>query len=178
MAAAVFSRPRVNVDGKFFRLGDKKFYVKGVAYGPFPPNATGQPFASPDQTAADFAQIRELGANLIRVYQVPGKWFLDLAEHHELKVLVDIPWNKHLCFLDSAEHREGVCDTVRRNGKRSIVNRAGSLTSITRGEHVPLPPTDENGRASNCNRNRVTDFLPARVALRVTICTAEVFAAP
>ena len=53
MAVAASSRPRVRVDGKFFRLGEKKFYVKGLAYGPFAPNAAGQPFASPEQTAAD-----------------------------------------------------------------------------------------------------------------------------
>ena len=58
MAAAGSSRPRVVVDGKFFRLGDKKFYVKGIAYGPLPPNAQGQPFASPEQTASDLDLIR------------------------------------------------------------------------------------------------------------------------
>jgi GT2 family glycosyltransferase len=113
MAVAALSRPRVTVDGKFFRLGEKKFYVRGVAYGPFPPNAAGQPFASPEQTAKDFAQIRELGANLVRVYHVPGRWFLDLAGEHELKLLVDIPWNKQLCFLDSKEYRMAACDAVR-----------------------------------------------------------------
>jgi len=110
MAVAVSSRPRVTVDGKFFRLGEKKFYVKGVAYGPFPPNAAGQPFASPEQTAKDFAQIRELGANLVRVYHVPARWFLDLAGEYDLKVLIDVPWNKQLCFLDSNEHREAARD--------------------------------------------------------------------
>jgi hypothetical protein len=114
MAVAASSKPRVSVDGKFFRLGEKKFYVKGVAYGPFAPNAAGQPFASPEQTAADFAQIRELGANLIRIYHVPAKWFLDLASEHKLKMLIDIPWNKHLCFLDSAELRAHAHETVRR----------------------------------------------------------------
>ena len=114
MAVAVSSRPRVNVDGKFFRLGEKKFYVKGLAYGPFAPNAAGQPFASPQQTAADFSQIAQLGANLIRIYHVPAKWFLDLAAEHKLKVLIDIPWNKHLCFLDSAEHRANAREAVRR----------------------------------------------------------------
>src|SRR6267142_5565728 len=103
MAVAASSRTRVGVDGKFFRLGEKKFYVKGVAYGPFKPNSAGQPFASPEQTAADFAQIRELGANVVRIYHVPARWFLDLAAGQGLKVLVDIPWNKHLCFLDSTE---------------------------------------------------------------------------
>jgi GT2 family glycosyltransferase len=114
MAVAASSGPRVSVDGKFFRLGDKKFYVKGVAYGPFEPNAAGQPFASPEQTAADFTLIRELGANVIRIYHVPARWFLDLAAEHKLKVLVDIPWQRHLCFLDSAQYRAEACDAVRR----------------------------------------------------------------
>jgi GT2 family glycosyltransferase len=114
MAVTAFARPRVSVDGKFFRLGAKKFYVKGVAYGPFAQNAAGQPFASPEQTARDFAQIRDLGANVIRVYDVPAKWFLDLAAEHKLKVLIDISWNKHLCFLDSAEQRRQARETVRR----------------------------------------------------------------
>ena len=114
MAVTASLSPRVGVDGKFFRLGGKKFYVKGLAYGPFAPNAAGQPFASPGQTASDFAQIRELGANLIRVYHVPAKWFLDLAAEHKLKVLVDIPWSKHLCFLESHARRAEACEVVRR----------------------------------------------------------------
>jgi len=114
MAVAASSRPRASVDGKFFRLGEAKFYVKGLAYGPFAPNAAGEPFVSAAQTAADLAQIREAGANLVRVYHVPAKWFLDLAGEHKLKVLVDIPWNKHLCFLDSREERANAHEAVRR----------------------------------------------------------------
>src|SRR5512137_459987 len=114
MAVAASSVARARVDGKFFRLGEKKFYAQGVAYGPFAPNASGQPFASPEQTARDFAQIRELGANLIRVYDVPSGGFLDLAAEHQLKVLIDIPWNKHLCFLDSAQDRSEAREAVRR----------------------------------------------------------------
>jgi GT2 family glycosyltransferase len=112
MAVAGSPRPRVVVDGKFFRLGDKKFYVKGIAYGPLPPNAQGQPFAGPEQTALDLDQIRELGANVIRVYHVPPRWFLDLAGDRELKVLVDIPWNKHLSF-DTAARRAEAREAVR-----------------------------------------------------------------
>src|SRR5437899_12680092 len=112
--AVAASSSRVSVDGKFFRLGEKKFYVKGVVYGPFEPNASGQTFASPGQTARDFAQIRELGANLLRVYHPPAKWFLDLAADHDLKLLVDIPWNNHLCFLDSPQARAEALDAVRR----------------------------------------------------------------
>ncbi len=114
MAVAASSRPRVSVAGKFFQLGEKKFYAKGVAYGPFAPNAAGQPFASPEQTASDFAQLRELGANLLRVYTVPAKWFLDLAAEHGLRVLIDVPWSQNQCFLDTPESRAAARAAVHR----------------------------------------------------------------
>ncbi len=105
--------PRVVVDGKFFRLNGKKFYVKGVTYGPFAPNARGEMFPEPDQAARDFAQIGGLGANVLRVYYVPPLWLLDLAAKHELKILLDIPWPKHLCFLDLKEVQAAARGAVR-----------------------------------------------------------------
>lgn len=104
---------RVRVDGKFFRLGTAKFFVKGVTYGPFAPDRDGQPFATPEQTARDFALARELGANTLRIYAVPPRWFLDLADAQGLKLLVDIPWNQHLCFLDSPRERAAARAAVR-----------------------------------------------------------------
>src|SRR4051812_29946987 len=99
------TQPRVTVDGKFFRLGSEKFYAKGAAYGPFAPDAQGDTFASREQTERDFRQIRTASINLLRVYHVPPRWWLELAAEHKLKVLIDIPWAKHLCFLDSAASR-------------------------------------------------------------------------
>ena len=110
----VRQRPRVSVDGKFFRCGTAKLHLKGVAYGPFVPNAAGEPFASPEQTARDFTLARELGANLLRLYDVPPRWFLDLAAAHDLLLLIDIPWNTHRCFLDSPAQRETVREAIRR----------------------------------------------------------------
>ncbi len=104
---------RVAVDGKFFRLAGRKFHPKGVSYGPFAPNAADGTFAPREQTAKDFAQIRELGANLVRVYHVPPRWFLDLATEHGLKVMVDIPWNKHLCFLETELRKADAVQAVR-----------------------------------------------------------------
>jgi GT2 family glycosyltransferase len=116
MADLFAKRPRVTVDGKNFRRGAEKLYLKGVSYGPFAPESNGQPFATPTQTATDFTLIRELGANLIRIYQVPPRWFLDLATQHELLVLIDVPWHKSLVFLDDpirrAEARQAVCHAV------------------------------------------------------------------
>src|SRR5580692_5804405 len=105
------SRPTVS--GKFFRIDGKKFYPKGVTYGPFAPNSAGEPFCEPLQTARDFDLIARLGANLLRVYYAPPRWLLDLAHERGLKVLIDIPWSKHLCFLDSAELRKEAREAVR-----------------------------------------------------------------
>ena len=108
---------RVQVDGKFFRLGARKFHVKGITYGPFASNEKGEPFASPEQTASDFRLIKQLAVNALRLYYVPPPWLLELAAEHGLKLLIDIPWPKHLCFLDSkksqAEARQVVREAVR-----------------------------------------------------------------
>jgi hypothetical protein len=113
MDSAATSRLRVSLDGKFFRLGKEKFFVKGVAYGPFAPGRDGEPFVSPENTERDFKLIRELGATVLRVYAIPPRWILDLAQEHGLKLLIDIPWNKHLCFLDSQQSRDEACAMVR-----------------------------------------------------------------
>jgi glycosyltransferase involved in cell wall biosynthesis len=112
MADPVSAAPRASVDGKFFRLGREKFHPKGVTYGPFAPDARGDHFGSPEQAARDFGQIRTLGANLLRVYFVPPGWFLDLAAAHGLRLLIDIPWNKHVCFLDAQVTREAARQAV------------------------------------------------------------------
>jgi len=105
-------RLRVRVEGKFFRVGDSKFFAKGVTYGPFAPTPDGDPFPVREQVLRDFAQIRELGANVLRVYHVPPRWILDLAQEFGLKLLVDVPWNKHLCFLDDERDRQAAREAV------------------------------------------------------------------
>src|SRR5882672_4470478 len=84
MVAAESSCSRVRVDGKFFRLGAEKFFVKGVTYGPFAPNLMGEDFPEEEQAARDLALIQELGANLLRLYHLPPRWFVDLAARHGL----------------------------------------------------------------------------------------------
>lgn len=123
---------RISADGKLFRAGGRRFHVKGVTYGPFEPRSEGTgadagvtTFATKEQTDADFTQIVGLGANLIRVYHVPPEWLLDLAAQKGLRILVDIPWNKHLCFLDDRREQEkaraAVREAVRRCAKHPAV---------------------------------------------------------
>ncbi|HRI15533.1 MAG TPA: glycosyltransferase [Verrucomicrobiota bacterium] len=106
-------RTRVRVEGKCLWVGEEKFCAKGATYGPFAPNAKGEFFPEPEQVVRDFQQLQQLGANLLRVYYVPSRAFLDLAHEHGLKVQVDVPWNKHLCFLDAERDREAARTAVR-----------------------------------------------------------------
>lgn len=103
---------RVSVDGKCFRLAGAKFFPKGVSYGPFEPGPGGSSFPAPSRVAEDLNLICELQANLLRVYEVPPRWFLDAALSHGLRVMVDIPWNQHVCFLDSPGQREQIRQIV------------------------------------------------------------------
>ena len=98
MSDATTSHPRVRVDGKFFRIGEKKFHLKGVAYGPFEAREGGECFPTPEQTARDFAQIAELGANLIRTYTAPPRWLLDLARAHGFSILFLPGYARHGFF--------------------------------------------------------------------------------
>jgi glycosyltransferase involved in cell wall biosynthesis len=104
-------RPRVK--GRFLFLGDQKFFVKGVTYGPFPPDKNGDFLPAPEQVEADFRQMRESGVNTIRVYWVPPVWLLDLALKHGVWVMIGVPWPQHICFLDQWEVQEGVKNTIR-----------------------------------------------------------------
>lgn len=130
------SLERVRLAGKFFRLGDRKFPIKGVCYGPFADNGRDGPFASLDQTQRDFELVRQLGANLLRVYAVPPRWFLDLAEAHQLKLLIDIPWDNRRCFLDSSADRAAARQAVR-EGVRACAGHPAVLAFSVTNEVPP-----------------------------------------
>ncbi len=108
---------RVVVRSKFFFEGEKKFFVKGVTYGPFAPDAEGYQFGPREQVAKDLAVIRESGANLIRIYTTPPRWFLDLCLENGLRVLFSIAWMEHVEFLNDPKVRasveKAVIDAVR-----------------------------------------------------------------
>jgi glycosyltransferase involved in cell wall biosynthesis len=104
---------RVRRDGKFFRLGDEKFYIKGVTYGPFAVNEDGDLFPSRQQTHRDFEQILRLGANCVRVYHNPPTWMMDLAGELGLKIFIDVAWPKNLTFANDEAVKRAARDAVR-----------------------------------------------------------------
>ena len=157
MSDATTSHPRVRVDGKFFRLGEKKFHLKGVAYGPFEAREGGECFPTPEQAARDFAQIAELGANLIRTYTAPPRWLLDLASAHGLKLLVDIPWPKNHCFLDSERTKEQAREAVRGIARACVGHSAVFAYSVVN----EIPPDIVRWSGPR----KVTDFIEELIDL-------------
>ncbi len=105
--------PRICVRAKFFFEGDKKWFIKGVTYGPFAPDEAGDFVGDPEKARKDFALMQELGINLLRIYHIPPRWFLDLAREFHLRVLISIPWAEHIEFLNQPAMRRQIIQTIR-----------------------------------------------------------------
>ncbi len=95
------SAGRMRIHGKRFAHAEKGTRLRGLTYGPFAPDAEGQPFPARSRVCDDLAKMQLLGANSIRTYHVPPPWLLDLVDENGLTVFMDIPWSTHICFLQS-----------------------------------------------------------------------------
>jgi glycosyltransferase involved in cell wall biosynthesis len=102
----------VRVQGKFFFVGERKHFIKGVTYGPFPQGSHGAPFPETLTVETDFALMAESGINTVRVFTVPPVWLLDAAHQAGLKLLVGLPWSQHIAFLDSLATQAQIRETV------------------------------------------------------------------
>jgi cellulose synthase/poly-beta-1,6-N-acetylglucosamine synthase-like glycosyltransferase len=99
--------------GKYLLDGAQKFYIRGVSYGPFAPNSRGERYPEPERAAADFALMRMLGANVIRLYVPPPPWMVEEAQTAGLRMMLGIPWPFHMAFLDSADMMREIRDAIR-----------------------------------------------------------------
>lgn len=128
-------RPRSG--GKFFYVADRKLYLRGVTYGTFRPYGTevGGDYGTPEQVDADFAAMAHNGINSIRLYTVPPHWLLDLAGQHGLYVMVGIPWEQHIAFLESAKQKASITDRIR-EGVRSCAGHPAVL-GYAIGNEIP-----------------------------------------
>ncbi|HMO65188.1 MAG TPA: glycoside hydrolase family 2 TIM barrel-domain containing protein, partial [Verrucomicrobiota bacterium] len=126
---------RVELDGKFFRLGGRRFAVRGVSYGGFAPNAAGEPFPEPAQAQADVELMRTLGANVVRTYDPPPGWLLDLALAAGLRVFTDLAWPAHRCFLDTAADRRAARQAVT-DGARRVAGHP-ALFAVSLANEIP-----------------------------------------
>ena len=83
----------LRVRGKFFCSGDEVIFLKSVTFGPFPAGSF------PDEGICQLRAIREeLGANAIRVYEIPTLLFMHECARYGLRVFITLPWSQHVDF--------------------------------------------------------------------------------
>jgi O-antigen biosynthesis protein len=128
-------RPRVA--GKFLAVGDQKLYVRGVTYGTFRPGEGGAEYPTGETLLRDFAAMARAGINAVRTYTVPPRSLLDAAQRHGLWVMVGVPWEQHVAFLDD-RGRGGDIERRVRAGVRGIAGHP-ALLCIAVGNEVPAP---------------------------------------
>ncbi|PYV14057.1 MAG: hypothetical protein DMG21_19425, partial [Acidobacteria bacterium] len=104
---------RATVRGKFLWVGEEKFYIRGVTYGPFHPDPNGVSYPQPRVVEQDFAAIAANGLNTVRTYDVPPRWLLDLAEERGLRVMVGLQVEQRASFLDDAKVARQIKELVR-----------------------------------------------------------------
>jgi GT2 family glycosyltransferase len=126
---------RPTVRGKFLFVGDEKFWIKGVTYGTFRPDANGNDFPGPAVVHSDMAAMARAGLNSIRVYTAPPRWFLDLASCYDLRVMVGLPWEQHIAFLDERSHQQRIVRTLREAVRLCAAHPA--VLCYTIGNEIP-----------------------------------------
>lgn len=104
---------RPKVKGKFIFIGDQKLYIRGVTYGPFHPDRDGNAYNDREVVARDFALMAAYGINSVRTYTVPPYWLLDIAQQHGIYVMVGLPWEQHVAFLEDKKCARSIENRVR-----------------------------------------------------------------
>lgn len=136
-----FPRPtksaRLEVKGKFFYQNGKKVEIRGVTYGPFRPEADGSEYHTPRSARRDLLQMKNAGVNAVRTYTPPPDWFLDLAFETGIWVMVGLPWEQHITFLDDGDARIQIGERVRKGAKLCAGHPA--LFAFAIGNEIPSP---------------------------------------
>jgi GT2 family glycosyltransferase len=136
--------PRPAALGKFFLVEGKTLWVRGVTYGTFRPRADGGTYHDPATVERDMTAMAAAGFNAIRTYTVPPRWLLDAAATQGLRVMIGVPWEQHIAFLDDP----GRADTIAMRMRVAIRACAGhpAVLGYALGNEIPAPVVRWHGR--------------------------------
>jgi glycosyltransferase involved in cell wall biosynthesis len=109
----VISGSKIHVKGKFLYHGNVKLYIKGVTYGTFRPQDDSSQYPSEFVVDKDFSIMAQHGINCVRTYTTPPNFLLDIAYKYGLYVMVRLPWEQHITFLDSKERKQDIIKRVK-----------------------------------------------------------------
>jgi glycosyltransferase involved in cell wall biosynthesis len=136
---------RPSVAGKFLRAGSEKLWVKGVTYGTF--ESVGDEAGSYPEARvveSDFVQMVAAGINSVRVYTVPPVWLLDTALKLGLRVMVGLPWEQHIAFLDEPNREQSIIDRVQQSVRACA--RHPAILCFVIGNEIPASIVRWHGR--------------------------------
>lgn len=126
---------RITVKGKFLFDGEEKFYIKGVTYGTFEPDENGLQFPDLGMVDMDFTMLAANGINCVRTYTVPPVSLLDIAQKHNLRVMVGLPWEQHITFLDDQKNSADILNRLKHEVELSKGHPA--ILCYTIGNEIP-----------------------------------------
>jgi GT2 family glycosyltransferase len=140
----IAERPRVA--GKFLFQGNAKFYVKGVSYGAFRPDAAKREYQNAVQIDYDFGQMAKAGVNTVRIpHTVPPISLLDTALRHKLRVMVGLSAEQYIGYLlDPLKQRPNIKTRIRR--KVQEIKEHPALLCYSIGNEITAPVARMLGR--------------------------------
>lgn len=125
----------LGVRGFHFVEDGAKWIVKGATYGPFRPDRNGDPYPATGRIAADFDAMAAAGVNTVRLYTTPTDELADMAAGRGLRLLVDVPWPKHLDVYGDAR-LEAMCLDMVDRGVESA-SRWSNVLGVMAGNEIP-----------------------------------------
>jgi GT2 family glycosyltransferase len=140
---AEMSRPRAH--GKFLFVGDEKFWIRGVTYGTFKPDPEEMQFPPQDVVERDFRAIADAGLNSVRVYTAPPLWLMHAAAACGLRVMIGLPWEQHVTFLDDHVRAERILSDMRKNVRHLAGHPAVLCYAV--GNEIPASVVRWYGKA-------------------------------
>jgi O-antigen biosynthesis protein len=128
-------RPRVS--GKFLFIGDRNFFPKGVTYGAFKPDLTGNEYHDLEKINADFEQMAEAGINTVRIpHRMPPRELLDIAARHDLRVMVGLSAEQYVGYLADPDKKGPDVPAMVRSQVREVAGHP-ALLCYAIGNEIP-----------------------------------------
>jgi GT2 family glycosyltransferase len=119
---------RWRTDGKFFRSGSERVWLRAVNYGPFPGGW-------PESFEPDFRRIAAAGFNALRLFEMPDRRLLDAAERHGLRIFGGLKWGQDADFF----RRPGLLSAARVGLANALHETAGhpALAGVFVANEIP-----------------------------------------
>jgi glycosyltransferase involved in cell wall biosynthesis len=135
---------RPQVRGKFIWVGDEKLYVRGVTYGTFRPDESGNQYHDQEKIDRDFALMAANGFNAVRVYNTPPISLLNTAHRFGLRVMLDLAADQYVGFLTDKKGAPDIAEILR--AKVRDCSRHPAILAYSLGNEIPAPIVRWHGR--------------------------------